>query len=187
MKRLLNYANLLCLTLGLLSALPVAAAPNRKAPVNDESEKISIEVVGGFQESKDKARRDAIQVAQEQIKAHLQSMDKPIQRTPAFDLINDQMVKNVKYDEQDLGNVSKEKFYRATIKVEVNSGHLKTLRGRDRSADLALCLLGSTLLLGVGALFFKVDAYTGGHITRWLIPCTIGIAAVVGALWWWVY
>ena len=188
MKRISNYTSLLCLSLGLLYALPVAAASKRtKPPVNDPAETITIEVTGGFQESQEKARRDAIQVAQEQIKDHLRTMEKPIQRTPAFDYINDRMVKGVTFTEQDLGTVSKERFYRATVKIEMNSTDLKTLRSRDRSANLALVLLGSSLLIGIAALFFKVDAYTGGHITRWLIPGSVGIAIIVTVIWWWAY
>ncbi|MCX7666538.1 MAG: hypothetical protein N2112_13440 [Gemmataceae bacterium] len=185
MKRLWNSTGWLCLTFGLVSALPVTAAPLKKQAGLDDSEKITLEVVGGFQESKEKARRDAIQVAQEQIKEHLLTMDKPLNRTPSFELINEQMVKNIKYDEQDLGSVSKEKFYRATIQIEVNSHHLKLLRGRERSSDMVLVVLGSTLILGIAALFFKFDSYTGGHITRWLIPTMVGVALVVGGLWWW--
>jgi hypothetical protein len=45
-------------------------------------------------------------------------------------------------------------------------------------------LAGIGGLAGMIALFFRVDSWTKGYLTSWLVLGTVGAAALLAGLWW---
>jgi hypothetical protein len=77
-----------------------------------------------------------------------------------------------------------ETMYQAEVAVKVKPEHVRALRSRDRSSEALWVLAGLGGLAGVLAVFFRIDAWTKGYLTSWLVLGTVGAAALLTGLWW---
>ena len=75
-------------------------------------------------------------------------------------------------------------MYRVKVAVKVRPEHVRELRSQERASDGLWILAGLGALAGVLAVFFKIDAWTKGYLTSWLVLGTVGAASLVGGLWW---
>jgi hypothetical protein len=46
-------------------------------------------------------------------------------------------------------------------------------------------LAGLGGVAGVLAMFFRIDAWTKGYLTSWLVLGTVGAGGLLAGLWWW--
>lgn len=161
---------------------PPAAAP--KPP-----EEPTFKVTGGLYASKDRARESAIQAAVEKVHDHLMQQDPPVHKTPPLDLVRRMILDGRdEVTEQQIDMQAQtgktETWYQITVGVKVRPEHVRELRSRERSSEVLWVLAGLAGLAGVFALFFRIDAWTKGYLTSWLVLGTVGAASLVGGLWW---
>jgi len=77
-----------------------------------------------------------------------------------------------------------ETMYRTTIAVRVEPHHIRELRSQERSSEALWILAGLGGMAALFAVFFRIDAWTKGYLTNWLVLGTVGMAALLGGLWW---
>ena len=65
-------------------------------------------------------------------------------------------------------------MYQAEVAVKVRPEHIRELRARERSSEALWVLAGLGGLAGVLAVFFRIDAWTKGYLTSWLVLGTVG-------------
>jgi hypothetical protein len=76
-------------------------------------------------------------------------------------------------------------MYRVTVAVRVEPQHIRELRSLERSSEALWVLAGLGGVAGVLAMFFRIDSWTKGYLTSWLVLGTVGAGAVLAGLWWW--
>ncbi len=143
-------------------------------------------VKGGFESTKDKARDSAIRAAQELVVDHLAQQEPPVLKTPTIELVRRMaLAEQEEIKEEQIGESGKtETMYQATVAFKVRPEHVRELRSRERAAEALWVFAGLGALAGVFALFFRIDAWTKGYLTQWLVLGTIGAASLVTGLWW---
>lgn len=146
---------------------------------------------GGFESTKEKARESAIRAAVEKLHEHLANQDPPIEYVPSDRrstelvrkmLLNDQEKVTEEPIEPEPGK--KETMYRVTIAVRVEPHNVRELRSHERSSEALWVLAGLGGLAALFAVFFRIDTWTKGYLTNWLVLGTVGTAALLGGLWW---
>ncbi len=150
---------------------------------------------GGFLPTKEKARESALLAATDAYAEYLK--EQGIDRKPTTAMVRklvirhkdaptDNYQENDKIVEEtiDVGGTS-EKLYRVEIAIKVRTEDVRRMRALDRSAEALWVLAGLGALAGVGAVFFRVDAWTKGYLTSWLVLGTVGAAGLLTGLWWW--
>lgn len=176
---------------------------NRKAPTPPApSEPPKIEeptftAQGGFLPTKEKARESAVIAATEAYTEHLKHLG--IDRKPTTSMVRAMVIRHKEapsdnYEETDkiveetidVGGTS-EKLYRVEIAIKVKPEDVRKMRGLDRSSEALWILAGLGALAGVGAVFFRVDAWTKGYLTSWLVLGTVGAGGLLAGLWWWAW
>jgi len=146
---------------------------------------------GEFATSKDKARENAIQVAVEKLRTYLLEQEPPIHRMPLHPI---DFVRKLLIEKQE--TVIEENYtteppgpsgtmYRMTVAVKINPEHVRELRSQERSSEALWILAGLGGLAGLVAVFFRVDAWTKGYLTSWLVLGTVGATTLLAGLWWW--
>jgi hypothetical protein len=145
---------------------------------------------GEFRATKEKARDSAIQAATEKLHEHLMQQDPPITRMPTTKfvrklLIEDQEKVTTTDEPVATPDGKDEKMFRVTVAVKVEPQHIRELRAQERSSEALWMLAGLGGLAAVVAVFFRVDAWTKGYLTSWLVLGTVGAAGLLTGLWWW--
>ncbi len=81
--------------------------------------------------------------------------------------------------------ISNDKMYKITLDVEITPGQVRNLYGRERIA-LGMWTLGGLMgILGVVALLFRLDEWTKGYLTWWLMIAGAGAVVALVLSWWW--
>lgn len=131
---------------------------------------------GEFRSSKAAAEESVRQVAQEQMRAWFAKQTPPIRRTPSLDAIRrEKMILNEKTEVETVLN---EKMYKITAVIELKPSQLRELRKRDRSLGTLWMFSVLLVFLGLVSFGFRVDEWTKGYLTRWLIGGGIALAVI---------
>ncbi|HJZ91393.1 MAG TPA: hypothetical protein VKE40_11010 [Gemmataceae bacterium] len=177
----------------------VKVAKGKKAQPSAQPEKPeppTFVVKGDFKQNKEKAFESAIQAAVEKFHEYLMEQDPPVTKVPTTEMIRKMLVKHpdLSQSDTDLGKVEegdievgsvKEKQYRVEVAVKVKPQDIRVMRTRERSSEALWVLAGLGGLAGVLAVFFRIDSWTKGYLTSWLLLGTVGAASLLTGLWWW--
>jgi hypothetical protein len=168
------------------SARPPAEVPQPKVP--------TFYVTGEFRTTREKARESAIQDAVAKLHDHLLQQQPAVITYPTEEMVRKLVVPHPSATESDpeFGKVivlppdsaDKETMYKVEIALRVEPEHVRELRARERSGDILWVLVGAAALAAVLAVFFKIDAWTKGYLTSWLVLGTVGAGALVFGLLW---
>jgi hypothetical protein len=172
-----------------LLALFVGASTTRADAPTSESEPmlredgtVRIRAEGEFRSNQNAARESALHAAQDQMRAWLARQDPPIRRAPSLDLINREMVRQQETPQEE--TIGRDKMYKMTLVVELSPSHVRDLRERDRAFS-GLWALGAVLaILGVIVLVFRIDEWTKGYLTRWLVAGGLATIVLLAGVWW---
>lgn len=152
--------------------------PKEPPPPKDPT----FEATGTFESSKDKAREAAILVAVDKLRDHFLQQDPPLHRTPTTEMVRKMLLsEREKVEETKVDDVT---MYKVTVAVRVEPEHIREVRSRERSSEALWVLAGMCGLAAVFAVFFKIDSWTKGYLTQWLVLGTIGAGAILGGFWW---
>ena len=179
----------------------------------DKAETPTLTAQGGFETSKRKALDSAILVAADLLHDHFESLNPPAHRRPTTELIWKMLIRHpelfvdgkvvpptesqadLPWEARDKVKVidelistkdgTTEKMYRVEVALKVKPEHVRTLRSRERSAEVLWGLGGAAALALVVAVFFRIDSWTKGYLTSWLVLGTVGSASLLAGLWWW--
>ena len=147
-------------------------------------------VAGGYEKSKELARESAIRAAVDKLHEHLTEQDPPIERMPTTKFVRKLLIDSQeKVTETDdpvpTGTGQAEKMYQVTVALKVDPSHIRELRSQERASDALWVLAGLGGLAAVFAGFYRIDAWTKGYLTNWLVLGTIGALSLLVGLWWW--
>jgi hypothetical protein len=172
----------------------ISKSHRKKAPapaVPPQPKEPTFTATGGFESTKEKARESAIRAAVDKFHEYLGQQSPPIERMPSdrrcTELIRDKMLLNdqEKVAEQQIEIDGKqETMYKITVAVRVEPDQVRSLRSHERASEALWVLAGLGGLAGVFAVFFRIDAWTKGYLTSWLVLGTVGTATLLGGLWW---
>jgi hypothetical protein len=144
---------------------------------------------GGFEATREKARESAIRAAVDKLHEYLLQQEPPVTRMPTTEtvrrmlLADQEKTQEEPYVDERTGQT--ETMYRMTVAVKVDPEQIRALRSRERSSEALWVLAGLGGLAAVGAVFFRVDAWTKGYLTSWLVLGTVGASSLLAGLWWW--
>lgn len=146
----------------------------------------TFKATGGFESSKDKARDSAVRTAVEKLHEHLRDTQ-GIERYPTQEIVRKMLLEDQEQVQEELvpgENGRTETMYRMTVAVCVEPKHVRELRSRERSSEALWMLAGLGAVAGVLGLFFKVDAWTKGYLSRWLVLGGAAATALTAGMWW---
>lgn len=146
-------------------------------------------VPGGYYKTKELARDSAIRAAVDKLHEYLKEQDPPIDRVPTTKFVRKLLIESQeKVDLSDepipTADGTAEKMYQVTVAIKVEPHHVRELRSQDRSSEALWVLAGFGGLAAVFAGFFRIDAWTKGYLTNWLVLGTIGALSLLVGLWW---
>ena len=186
---MLNRLSLLMGVLLLILCAPessVADAPSGAAdPALQPDGSARFIVQGEFRPSVASARESALQTAQERIREYLAKQNPPIRRVPSLETIRRELVRHEESPQEEQILNRKDKMYKIKMEVDLQPKHVRSLRERDRVITGMWTLGVALALLGVVSLLFKIDEWTKGYLTRWLIAA--GIVAVIFLIAGWFF
>lgn len=147
-------------------------------------------VSGGFEATKEAAKDSAIRAATEKLHKHLMDQDPPVTRMPTTKFVRKLLIDSQEKTELSdepitTGDGRSEKMFQVTVAVKVEPEHVRELRSQDRASEALWVLAGLAGLAAVAAGFFRIDAWTKGYLTSWLVLGTVGAGALLTGLWWW--
>jgi hypothetical protein len=145
---------------------------------------IQVRATGDFRRTLEEARASAILAAQRELASVLRQFDPPVDRVPDEAVIRDKMVTGWGAPEPSTALHPDDVYHRLTVDVSLRPEHVRSLRNEERIVETAWVIGGATLLLAVVALFLRVEEWTKGFLTRWLILGAVGVAALIAVLWW---
>ena len=160
-------------------------------------EEPTLTVAGGFEATKEKAKEDAIRAAVEKVHQYLLEQDPPVTRMPTIEMVREMIIRHPEASEADaetgkvttspveVGGSEKETRYEVEVALKVRPHHIRELRSQERSSEALWVLAGLGGLAAVIAVFFKVDSWTKGYLTSWLVLGMIGAGSLLLGLWWW--
>jgi hypothetical protein len=159
-------------------------------PAPPEPKKPTFTATGTFESTKEKARDSAVRAAVAELEDQLSKQSPPVRhRSPSrmSKLVQQMLLPDQeKVTEEPIISDSgkSETMYRVTVAVCVEDKHVRELRSHDRASNALWVLAGIGGLAGMIALFFRVDSWTKGYLTSWLVLGTVGAAALLAGLWW---
>jgi hypothetical protein len=171
-----------------------ARAP-KPAPEPAKPEEPTFVVSGGFETTKEKAKESAIRAAVEKVHHYLLEQQPPVSKDPTTEMVRKMIITHQGASEadRDIGKVTEqeievsgtsEKCYQVELAIKVRPEHVRSLRSDERSREALWILAGIGGLAAVFAIFFKIDSWTKGYLTSWLVLGTVGAAALLGGMWW---
>jgi len=171
----------------------VGKAPKAQAAAEPEKPiEPTFTATGGFESSPEKARESAIRAAVDKLRDHLAEQDPPVHRMPnhPVDFIRGMLIEKQEKTVTDDTFINEksgqtETMYRMTVAVKVSPEKVRELRSQERSSEALWILAGLGGLAGLVAVFFRVDAWTKGYLTSWLVLGTVGATTLLAGLWWW--
>jgi hypothetical protein len=173
---------------------PAKAPKAPRAPVAPQAEEPvepTFTAEGEFADTREKAREAAVRAAVDRLRDYLSQQDPPVHQLPPnpTEFVRKQLLdKQETVAEEPMVSEKTgktETWYKVTVAVHVEPDQVRQLRSRERSAETLWVLAGLGGLAAVGAVFFRIDAWTKGYLTSWLVLGTVGAAALLGGLWWW--
>ena len=150
-------------------------------------------VAGGFLKTKEKAKETRSGRLLRKLHEYLLQQDPPVKRMPTFEMVQTMLIKHPGASEADaeIGKVTAEEItdeggkpetmYKVEVAVKVRPEHVRELRSQERSSEALWVLAGLGGLAAVIAVFFKIDSWTKGYLTSWLVLGTVGDS--LRALW----
>jgi hypothetical protein len=152
---------------------------------------------GTFMPTPEKGRDSAIEAAVEKLHEYLMQQDPPVTKYPTKDLVRKMIVRHPKASDADveygkvtlnteelLAGTKEETLYRVEIALRVEPEQVRELRAQERSGEALWVVAGVAALALVLAAFFRIDAWTKGYLTSWLVLGTIGAAGLLFGLLW---
>ncbi|HKB01133.1 MAG TPA: hypothetical protein VKD90_02890 [Gemmataceae bacterium] len=179
---------------GKAPAAKVSRAPRQEEPAKPVEPTFT--VAGGFDTTKEKAKQSAIRAAVEKLHNYLLEQSPQVHREPTTEMVRRMLVRHpeAKDEDAEYGKVTTEPIpssdgkpetmYQVEIAVKVQPEHVRELRARERSSEALWVLAGLGGLAAVLAIFFRIDAWTKGYLTSWLVLGTVGAAGLLAGLWW---
>jgi hypothetical protein len=176
------------------SSAKVTRAPRTEEPAKPVEPTFT--VAGGFETTKEKAKQSAIRAAVDKLHAYLLDQSPQVHREPTTEMVRRMLVRHpeAKDEDAEYGKVTTEPIpssegkpetmYQVEIALKVQPEHVRELRARERSSEVLWVLAGLGGLAAVLAIFFRIDAWTKGYLTSWLVLGTVGAAGLLGGLWW---
>lgn len=144
-------------------------------------------VSGEFRPSVASARESALLSAQEKLREWLLRQNPPIRRAPSLETIQREMIRQELTPQEEQILNQQDKMYKITLEVEIKPHQMRSLRERDRVVSGMWTLGGLLAILGVLALLFRLDEWTKGYLTRWLIAAGILVVILLVAGWFFVH
>jgi hypothetical protein len=164
------------LWVGLVPRSRAEAAP--KGPTE-----ISESVEGEWSSSLDDARVSALKAAQHRLQLVLPELKPATNRVPSLEMIREEMVAGEYSKAESFPAPINETMYKITLDLKVGPKQLKELRREERVAWAAWLMGGISIVLGLVSVGFRLDEWTRGYLTRWLIIGTVAIIVLVGVAW----
>src|SRR5262249_11611566 len=121
-------------------------------------------VQGEFRSSVDAARDSALHAAQEQMRAWLAKQDPPVHRKPSLETIRREMNPLDHALASEPLEKSNDLMYKMTMEFEMRPQHVRDLREQERVVVGIGTFGGMLAILGVVALFFRIDEWTKGYL-----------------------
>jgi hypothetical protein len=173
-----------------LLLLPLLAAGCARPPqiydaLAREDGAVKFTATGDFAADPRAAKESAVRAARDQMRDWLAKQDPPVRRAPPLDLIAREMVVQEHPPEVET-ILNGEKRYRLTVEARLRPVHVRDLRERDRAFAGLWFLSGAMAVLGVITLAFRVDEWTKGFLTPWLVAGAGALSAALVAVWWFV-
>jgi hypothetical protein len=167
----------------------IKGKPAKSSKPPKPPEEPTFRIQGGLETTKERARESAIRAAAEEIHQRLMQEEPPVFKNPPMDLVRRMILEGQdRVTEQQFqltaDSEKTDTMYQVEVAVKVRPEHVRELRSRERASDGLWVLAGFGGLAAVLALFFKIDAWTKGYLTSWLVLGTVGAASLVGGLWW---
>jgi hypothetical protein len=163
----------------------------KKAPAPPaQPETPTFTATGAFEATKEKAKESAIRAAVEKLHEHLLEQDPPIAKYPTTEFVRKMLLEDQEKVIEEPDPIAeragkKEMMYKMTVAVKVKPQDVRSMRSRDRASEALWVLAGLGGLAGVLAVFFRIDSWTKGYLTSWLVLGTVGAASLLAGLWWW--
>jgi hypothetical protein len=159
--------------------------PASGEPEVREDGSVRFRAQGEFRSNQHAARENALHAVQDQMRAWLAKQEPPIRRAPSLDVINREMIHQQEPVQEE--TVGKDRMYKITIVVDLTPAHVRDLRERDRAFS-GLWTLGAVLaILCVVSLAFRIDEWTKGYLTRWLVVGGVALTTGLVGLWWFAH
>jgi hypothetical protein len=169
------------LPIAMLFMASIALAETRSTSGDAEIQEngsVRFTVQGKFHSNLNDARHSALLAAQQRLREWLAKQDPPIRHVPTLDVIRREMLRQQSAPQE--GEALNETQYRIEMTVEMQPSHIRALRSRDRTSSGVWLLGGALAILVVVGLFFRIDEWTKGFLTRWLIAG--GVAIIAGLI-----
>jgi hypothetical protein len=146
----------------------------------------TFDVTGDFQSTKEAAKASALALVPAKVKEFLNRQNPPVDVEPSPEMLLRIVLPDEKYKEEIVvleSSGAKYTQYTATVTVQLQSDHVRELRGRERAADVLSYLgVGAVIFLSLAA-FFRIDVMTRGYLTTWLMLAASFVAMF--AIFWW--
>jgi hypothetical protein len=147
--------------------------------------------VQNWGETEKDAEHNALQKAQDEIRAYLAEQNHPLQWRPSLDYINEHLVKNTRsLPDKDFGDPLGT-LRGVALSIEISPKDWqdmlrqdRLLRAESRMLLLAKLLVGVVAFLGAVAGYLRLEEMTKGYYTAWLRLAAIGFVTAVGAGIW---
>ena len=167
-----------------IGLLWVGLVPGSKAEAAPKGPPEIVERVEGEWSSSPEAARDsAVRAAQRRLQIVLAELTPPLNRAPSLEMIQDELISGVQRAQERFEGRINGPMYKITLDLKVGPSQLKELRREDRVAWAAWLIGGISILLGLVSIGFRLDEWTRGYLTRWLVIGTVVIIILVGVAW----
>jgi hypothetical protein len=142
-----------------------------------------------FESTKEKAKESAIRAAVEKLHEYLMEQNPQISKYPTTEMVRKMLLEDQETVTEEPDPIAeragkKEMMYKTTVAVKVKPQDVRSMRGRERSSEALWVLAGIGGLAAVLGVFFRIDSWTKGYLTSWLVLGTVGAASLLGGLWW---